>query len=456
MESIANVASARWHQSSRGSQIVIAPRGPLLSILNKIFGLALNLFFIRLFSAAMFVISLWLCPVQIFANLGVYLALISVTALAVFGRYELLVVAAHDERKCADAIHLCIIIGACIVVTTLLIAIALRELFIAHVTIFFAAALFARAWLRLGLTLATRYGRYNRAVKAMLPHAIIQPLILVSLIYNGYNPFLAFVISDVVGHLIAASCVCISEWRAFRFFFLQQVRYHRIGKLAAGNLGLPTLNLTAAASAFLFATTPLFFLPTLPNGILAGTLALLFRMLDVPTALTTASIGPILMKEVADRNRDGTRWKSRSTFLLPATIATIVFGLISLAGLTLNHLEFAPSWHMALTILPAVALFQAGIAATSPLIDIATLAGRQKGLLSVNVIAVALAATALVIWSHNPIHAIMLAGSIGFARVIAMSILLVGSGEPGRSGRAAVAWSTLPKITRSDTRSAAA
>jgi hypothetical protein len=203
----------------------------------------------------------------------------------------------------------------------------------------------------------------------------------------------------------------------------------KISTLAAENLGLPTLNLTASASAFLFATAPLFFLPGLSNTILAGTLALLFRVLDAPTHLTSSSLSPILMKEVADRSRKGMLWFSPSTFLLPAAIAIIVFGLISLGGLTINHLALAPSWHMALTILPVVALFQAGIAATAPLIDIATLAGRQKGLFSLNIVCVAVAGSALLFWRSEPIFAILIAGSIGFARVVVMSLWLAGSGR---------------------------
>lgn len=433
MESTANIAHAGRQQSSCGPQ-VFTSRLPLLGLLHKISWLALYLLFLRICSAAGFVVALWLCPVQVFANLGIYLALINLASLTVFGRYELLIVAARDDRKCADAVHLCTITGACAVVAALLISITVNQLFITHVTIFFAGALFARAWLRLGLTFATRYGRYDRAVKALLPHTIGQPLILVLLIYNGHDPLLAFIASDFMGHLIAAVCVCISEWRAFcSSFFHQQIRYRRIRELAVGNLGLPTLNLTAAASAFLFATAPLFFLPGLPNVIMAGTLALLFRVLDVPTSLTSSSLSPILMKEVADRNRDGTLWMSPSTFLLPVTIATIVFGLISLGGLTLKSLDLAPSWHMALTILPVVALFQAGIAATTPLIDIATLAGRQQGLLALNIISVGLAGLVLFFWNNDPIFAIVLAGSIGLARVIAMSMWLVGSGEHASS-----------------------
>jgi hypothetical protein len=104
------------------------------------------------------------------------------------------------------------------------------------------------------------------------------------------------------------------------------------------------------------------------------------------------------------------------------------FGLISLGGVTLNHFELAPSWHMALTILPVVALFQAGIAATLPLIDIATVAGRERGLFALNIVSAALAGLALLLWRDDPIFAILVAGSVGFARVLAMSLWLAGAG----------------------------
>lgn len=426
MEFPAHVAHAGWLHPLGPQPAAFTP-GRAAWLLRNILKLALNLMSIRVLSALGLAVALWICPVQIFANLGLYLAAVNLAALAVFGRYELLVVAADDERKCADAVHLCILTGAFAVAVTFAVAITLQHLFVTYVTLSFAGALFSRAWLRLGLTLATRHGRYEPAVRALLPHAIGQPVILVYLIYKGYNPFLAFVVSDFLGQLIAASCVCWSERTAFRAMLRQPMRSRKIGALASVNLGLPTLNLTAAASAFLFATTPLFFLPAVSNGILAGTLALLFRLLDVPTNLTSASLSPVLMKEISDRNRHGMLRNLHATFLLPAAIAIVVFGLISLGGLTLNSLELAPSWHMALTILPVVALFQAGIAATLPLIDIATLAGRQKGLFALNIVAVALAGSALLLWSSDPIFALLIAGAVGFARVLAMSFWLAGA-----------------------------
>lgn len=426
MEFPAHLAHAGWPHPLEPQPVAFAP-GRVAGLLHKIVKLALNLMSIRVLSALGLAVALWICPVQIFANLGLYLAAVNLAALAVFGRYELLVIAADDERKCADAVHLCILTGAFAVAVTFAVAITLQHLFVTYVTLSFAGALFSRAWLRLGLTLATRYGRYEAAVKALLPHAIGQPVVLVYLIYRGHNPFLAFVLSDFLGQLIAAFCVCLSERQAFWAMLRQPMRLRKISALASVNLGLPTLNLTSAASAFLFATTPLFFLPVVPNGVLAGTLALLFRLLDVPTNLTSASLGPVLMKEIADRGRHGMLWMSRGAFLLPAAIAVVVFGLISLGGLTLNTLELAPSWHMALTILPVVALFQAGIAATLPLIDIATLAGRQKGLFALNIVSIALAGSALMLWSSDPIFALLIAGGIGFARVLAMSFWLAGA-----------------------------
>jgi hypothetical protein len=433
MEISANAGPAGWTDPLVVSSGGYVPHRAV-ALARKVARIAISLLSIRILSIGGLLVALWLCPVETFANLGMYLAAVNLAALAVFGRYELLVIAADGERKCADAFHLCLLTGAFAIVVTLAVAITVQHMFVTYVTLSFAGALFSRAWLRLGLTLATRHGRYQRAVKALVPHAIAQPVILVYLIYKGHNPFLAFVLSDLFGQLIAAGCVCWSERHAFTAMLRRQLRLREVSALASLNLGLPTLNLTAAASAFLFATIPLFYLPSVPNGILAGTLGLLFRLLELPTNLASASLGPVLLKEIADRNRHGMMWASRAAFLLPAAIAIVVFGLISLGGLTLNTLELASSWHMALTILPVVALFQAGITAALPLIDIATLAGRQKGLFALNIVSVALAGAALLLWRADPIFAILVADSIGFARVLVMSFWLASGGVtvPGK------------------------
>ena len=401
------------------------------ALLRRISALAIYHLLLRVLSAAGFFIALWLCPVRIFASLGVYLAAATLAGLAVFGRYEMLIVGSRDERQSAEAVHLCTLMAAGLVAIALLVGVTISHLFGTPIALWFAGTLFARAWLRLGLTFATRHGRYDRALKALLPHAVIQPFVLVALVRRGHDPLMAFVISDFVGHMIAAAGVCISEWRAFWLSYRQPLRFRAVGALALAHYRLPTLNLTATASAFLFAVSPLLFLPGLANGILAGTLALLFRVLDVPTALTSSSMNPILMKEVADRTRDGTQWMLRTTFLLPAVIAAMVFGTISLGGLTLNSLHVMPAWHLALTLLPVVALFQASIAATSPLIDVATLAGRQQGLLTVNLVAVAATVAAFLLCGGDPILAIVLAGFVGFARVIVISLWLVAPAEGG-------------------------
>lgn len=433
MEISANAGPAGWTDPLVVSSGGYVPHRAV-ALARKVARIAISLLSIRILSIGGLLVALWLCPVETFANLGMYLAAVNLAALAVFGRYELLVIAADGERKCADAFHLCLLTGAFAIVVTLAVAITVQHMFVTYVTLSFAGALFSRAWLRLGLTLSTRHGRYQRAVKALVPHAIAQPVILVYLIYKGHNPFLAFVLSDLFGQLIAAGCVCWSERHAFTAMLRRPLRLREVSALASLNLGLPTLNLTAAASAFLFATIPLFYLPSVPNGILAGTLGLLFRLLELPTNLASASLGPVLLKEIADRNRHGMMWASRAAFLLPAAIAIVVFGLISLGGLTLNTLELASSWHMALTILPVVALFQAGITAALPLIDIATLAGRQKGLFALNIVSVALAGAALLLWRADPIFAILVAGSIGFARVLVMSFWLASGGitVPGK------------------------
>lgn len=427
MQSVATSGTTGWRNPYRDILRSYIDRRSFSSVLSRISTLAAYLVLVRIVSAVGFIVALWLCPVQIFADLGVYLAAINLAALAVFGRYETLIISAPGDRECSDAIHLCLVTGVIVVGTSGFIAGAL--LFDNSLPLFFVYALFGRGWLRLGLSLATRHGRYDRAVRALLPHAIGQPVLLVYFLGVGRDSLSAFVLSDLLGHIIAAVCVTISEWRAMRNLFWKPFRLRDTLGLARRNINLPVLNLPAAASAFLFATSPLYFLPGLPNIALAGTLALLFRLLDVPTSLTTSSISPILLKEISDRRKLQSCVIPRITFLLPVLVAVIVFSPISIGGATLNSFKLLPAWHVALTILPVVALFQAGIAATAPLIDIAALAGRQKLVLVINVISVGFAGTALVLLSGAPIFALFLAGFIGLSRAVAVGVLVGSSQE---------------------------
>lgn len=430
MESTIHVIRSTRRQLSTLFRDIFSRRLHLLGVLRKASSLAIHLIVIRILSMMGFFVALWLCPVQIFASLGLYLASLNLVNLAVFGRYELLIVDARDEQHCADLVHLCITVASGTLAIALAGGVIISQFSDMQIGLYFAAALLVRSWLRLGLIFATRYGRYDHALKALFPHAIVQPFVLVYLIRFGSDPLVAFILSDIVGHLIAAVSVCISEWRPFSSSFRQPFRYQRVLKMARANIKLPTVNLMSASSAYLFAITPLIFLPGLANGVLAGTLALLIRVLEVPASLTSASLNPILLKVVADHNRDGIQYIPRSTFVIPVIIATLVFGSISLGGFTLNSLNLTPNWHLALTILPVVALFQASIASTSPLIDIATLAGRQRGLLTFNIIAVTVTVSAFLSWNNDPVLALVLAGSVGFTRVVAISIwLLVGNGR---------------------------
>ncbi|KQZ01916.1 hypothetical protein ASD45_14440 [Pseudolabrys sp. Root1462] len=394
----------------------------LTGLLGRISWVAWQLLLLRALSAAGLLTALWLCPVQLFANVGAYLALLSIASICVFGRYEFLILTAADRGARKDAVHLAVCAAACAITIAFTAGCLLWSESTKLALILFPASLFARAWLRLGLTFATQNG-YNRVIKFLIPHAVAQPFTLVFLLQRETDPFIAFAASDLVGQLVAAAGVAWCERRAFADT-LQLMEPRRIARLALANSRLPTLNMAAASSAFLFAIAPILLLPTFANPTLSGTLALLFRILDMPTAMTSSSIGPIIMKEVADHRKHGGNGLRGRTFILPAIIALVVFGSISIGGLTLNVTRLVPAWHFALTVLPVVAFFQASIAATAPLIDIATVAGRQGALLSANLVAMTIAGLILTVWHDDPVLAIALLGLIGAGRASIMSIWL--------------------------------
>ncbi|MCW5692487.1 MAG: hypothetical protein KIT48_08985 [Pseudolabrys sp.] len=409
-------------------------RAPADFLLRTILSVAGKFVFLRVISASGLLIALWFFPVQLFVQVGIYTTLLGLASICVFGRYEFLILRASTNDERIDASHLSILVSTCAIAMAFACGFVLWRDPAKLAIIVFPAALLARAWLRLGLTFATANGRYENAVDALIPHALAQPAILVILLHKGFEPFAAFLISDMVGQFVAAFCVAISERECFAHVWRPLAR-ERIFKLALSNWSLPTTNLTSASSAFLFAAAPIFLLPTIPNGILAGTLALLFRILDLPTSLTASSVGPIMIKEVTDRRRDKNRFLKGATFLIPTAIAVAVFGSISVGAIVLDRFHLTPQWHLALTILPGVALFQASIAATGPLIDIATAAGKQNALVLLNLLAAAAGGTILIGWCSEPLMAIAAVGIIGATRAITMSAWLAFSPCDDELGR---------------------
>ena len=87
-----------------GKQLLCSPQQKrlpktLVGIICQISSTAVYLLAMRVLSAVGFLFALWLCPIHIFANVGIYLASLSLAALAVFGRFEILIVGAQDESS---------------------------------------------------------------------------------------------------------------------------------------------------------------------------------------------------------------------------------------------------------------------------------------------------------------------------------------------------------------------
>jgi hypothetical protein len=391
------------------------------AVLRKISSVALGLVLLRLIAAAGSIVVLCICPTEELARVGLYLAALNLTSLAAFGRFERLLFRASNEEEFGDSVCLCVTTAAFAIFLLFAILWAYPDLLPGGApAACFAFGLASRLWLRLGLTFATRSGSYADAVLAMLPHAVIQPVLLIVLLKWQVSPLLSFAVADIVGHAIAAACVSYIERNAFHHARSVKSAFDRVWKLARLNLDLPTTNLTAIASAAMFAMAPLAFLTTMSNSILAGTLALVFKLLDLPAALTANSLTPILLKEVADARHRGSLAKVRAVFLLPVASATLVFGSIAASSLVLQDVMQA-RWQLALALVPIVALFQASVAAANPLIDVATAAGRQIGIFSINVGCVLTAGGAFLVFNGEPLRALLSAAAIGFLRVVIMT-----------------------------------
>jgi hypothetical protein len=406
-------------------------RPVLASILGRVTKLALYLVLGRAFSATGLIVALWICPVDIMAHVGLYLALLNLATILLFGRYDALIVAAPTERRCIEATHLCIVqagltIG--LIVGASLITVE-ADLVSPQLGGLFCAAVVVRAVINLSMAFAIRNGRCEQAYRAMLPQSMIHPFLLVTLVAHSHDPLTAFVLADLIGFFVTAIAVAASQWTGLRASIQARVQLDRLWRLAQDNSSLPLVNLPAILSIFLFTTTPVLLLPTLPNSLQAGTLALLFRILDMPTQITASAISPVLVREVVKRVQQGAHSIEKYLVYLPLLCAALVFSAIAAAGLVLHHSGLIPHWSVALQLLPMVALFQAGVAATAPLTDMVTMTGQQSRLLAINSIALLLAGAVVLLTGRDPTITIAILGMIGFGRAIATGYWLIGDNQ---------------------------
>jgi hypothetical protein len=397
--------------------------------------LALRFVQARLLSVWGLLLAAALCPPKVFADFAIFAALANFVSIAVLLRFEAVFFQNSDRFRLGRAFRLAVAAGFVF-------------LSLAAVAILFAAAqgwvlrgfgalflisLASRAAIRLLLAEATAEGDFTTIGNSNIVQALLQPGMMILLIWPLGPTALALFAADAFGHTVAALYLA---WRR-RGSLLRLVhpsRWSLTELIAAGWQwrNSPTFLLPSALLSFGFSAAPLLALPLSSNPVLAAHVALATRLLDMPAQMFGAVTTPLVMSDLRKHRGQAQQERARLLTLGMVGIVGALFTTIAILAIGTDELFLSGTkWGGVGEVMAIMALFYGCGALVGPLQEMGAFSSRPHSQMAAN--GVALAAAAIVIWGVGNLSLALLAaiGLISLGRLLLhLRLTWTAIGEP--------------------------
>jgi len=403
------------------------PRAALSSLTQKTGfrdGAMLALRFVqaRLLSVWGLLLAAALCPPKVFADFAIFAALANFMSIAVLLRFEAVFFQNNDRLRLGRAFRLAVATGvvflAVAAITTLFAA--AQGWVLRGFGALFLISLASRAAIRLLLAEATAEGDFATIGNSNIVQALLQPGMMILLIWPLGPTALALFAADAFGH---AATACYLAWRR-RGSLLRLMHPARwsLTELAAAGWqwrSSPTFLLPSALLSFGFSAAPLLALPLSSNPVLAAHVALATRLLDMPAQMFGAVTTPLVMSDL--RKHRGLDQQKRARLLTLGMVAIVGALFTTIAFVAVGTDEFLLSgtkWGGIGEVMAIMALFYGCGALVGPLQEMGAFSSRPQSQMTAN--AIALAAAAIVIWGFGSLSPAVLAaiGLISLGRLL--------------------------------------
>lgn len=400
--------------------------------------LALRFVQARLLSIWGLLLAAALCPPKVFADFAIFAAAANFISIAALLRFEAVFFQNSGRQHLGRAFRLALAAGA-----IFLGAMAVAILFAASegwvlrgFGALFLISLASRAAIRLILAEASAEGDFVTIGNSNIVQALVQPAMMILLIWPLGPTALALFAADAFGHAVAASYLA---WRR-RHSLLPLMHPWRwsIGELRDSGRqwrNSPTYLLPSALLSFGFSAAPLLALPMTSNPVLAAHVALAARLLDMPAQMFGAVTIPLVMSDL--RKQQGEDRQRRARLLTLGMVATVsaLFLAIAFAAMTVDGMVLGGTkWGGIGEVMAMMALFYGCSALVGPLQEMGTFSLRPRSQMVTN--AVALAAAAIVIWGFGSLSPALLAaiGLVSAARLLLhLRLTWTAFGEPRKA-----------------------
>ncbi|KRE24673.1 hypothetical protein ASE66_05475 [Bosea sp. Root483D1] len=384
--------------------------------------LALRFVQARLLSVWGLLLAAALCPPKVFADFAIFAALANVGSIAALLRFEAVFFQNSDRLRLGRAFRLAVVAGAIFLgaATIAVLFTASQGWILRGFGALFLISLASRAVIRLLLAEATAEGDFATIGNSNVVQALVQPGMMILLIWPLGPTALALFTADAFGHVVAA---CYLAWRRRGSLVrLMHPSLWSIVELASAAWqwrSSPTFLLPSAVLAFGFSAAPLLALPLASSPVLAAHVALATRLLDMPAQMFGTVTVPLVMNDLRKHEGRDRQRRARLLTLGMVAIAAALFITIALVALGADELFLSGTkWGGIGEVMAIMALFYCCSAMAGPLQEMGAFSSRPHSQMTAN--AVALAAAAIVIWGFGSLSPTLLAviSLISLARLL--------------------------------------
>lgn len=384
--------------------------------------LALRFVQARLLSVWGLLLAAALCPPKVFADFAIFAALANLTSIAVLLRFEAVFFQNNDRLRLGRAFRLAVATGIIFLAGAVIAVLfaASQGWILRGFGALFLISLASRAAIRLLLAEATAEGDFATIGNSNIAQALLQPGMMILLIWPLGPIALALFAADAFGHAVAA---CYLAWRrrGSLLRLMHPSRWSLTELIMAGWQwrSSPTFLLPSALLSFGFSAAPLLALPMSSNPVLAAHVALATRLLDMPAQMFGAVTTPLVMSDL--RRHRGHDQQKRARLLTLGMVAIVVALFTAIAFIAVSADELLLSgtkWGGIGEVMAIMALFYGSGALAGPLQEMGAFSSRPHSQMTAN--AVALAAAAIVIWGFGSLSPALLAviGLISLGRLL--------------------------------------
>ncbi|MCV9936506.1 hypothetical protein OIU35_09025 [Boseaceae bacterium BT-24-1] len=363
-----------------------------------------------------------LCPPKVFADFAVFAALANFVSIAALLRFEAVFFQNSGRWHLGRAFRLALAAGAIFlgVMTVVILFAAAEGWLLRGFGGLFLISLASRAAIRLILAEATAEGDFATIGNSNIVQALVQPGMMILLIWPLGPTALALFAADAFGHAVAAVYLA---WRRRHSLLplMHPLRWSRAELRASGRQwkNSPTYLLPSALLSFGFSAAPLLALPLASNPVLAAHVALATRLLDMPAQMFGAVTIPLVMSDL--RKQEGADRQKRARLLtlgMVAIVATLFLAIALVAIIADEIILGGTKWGGIGEVMAIMALFYGCSALVGPLQEMGTFSSRPRDQMTAN--AIALAAAAAVIWGFGSLSpAVLVAiGLVSLARLL--------------------------------------